>query len=206
MASGRVIRIALRAAPVATLAALALWVASEALSIGQESGSVFILEALAFGMALLLVAAAFRWTWPRPIGLGTVATSYGVAHAFFLGVQLLPALVFLVFLICHVELGILQNRFAPLLGSMLTPADLARIRAALGRAVLRLSVAAVLAVLVPLLAANLALSGVVALTTVPSALALAGGLIIVVLAIVLLPRWTGRENTNQPNASDAKAN
>lgn len=179
---------ALRAAPLATLAALALWAASDALVIGGGRGSVLVLESLAFGIAALVAAAAFRWTWVRPIGLGAVAIAYGAAHVFFLGIQLLPALVFLVVLICHVELRILEARFAPLFKTQLAAANLERIRGALGRAILRLAFAAVLAVIVPMLAANLALSGVVPLTTVPTALFLAGALVVVVLAIALLPR------------------
>ena len=187
MASPRVISVALRLAPLGTLAALALWTASDTLAVGGGRASLLIWESLAFGLVVLVVAAAFRWSWARPIGLAAVVVAYGSAHAFFLGVQVVPSLVFLVLVICFVELRILEARFAPIYEATLPPSDRRRIDSALGRAVLRLSIAAVLAIIIPMLAANLALAGVVPLTTIPSALALAGALVAIVLAIALLP-------------------
>ena len=187
MASPRLIPVALRLAPLGTLAGLALWTASDTLAVGGNRASLLIWGSLAFGLVVLLVAAAFRWPWARPIGLAAVVVAYGSAHAFFLGVQVVPSLVFLVLVICHVELRILEARFAPIYETTLPPSDRERIDSALGRAALRLSIAAVLAIIIPMLAANLALAGVVPLTTIPSALALAGALVAIVLAITLLP-------------------
>ena len=57
----------------------------------------------------------------------------------------------------------------------------------MGRAVLRLTVAAVLSVVVPILAADLAVAGVVPVTTVPTAIALAAGLVAVVALLAVVP-------------------
>ena len=187
MATSRLVPSALRAAPTLTLAILALWTAADVLAIGAGRASLTLFALLIFGVAMVLVAATFRWTWIRPFGLAALVIVYGSAHAFFLGVQLVPAIVFLVILICHVELRVLETRFATVYEATLAPSDRARIRGALGRAVFRLSVAAILSVVVPLLAANLATAGVVQVTTIPSALLLSSGLVAVVLLLALLP-------------------
>ena len=187
MAASRVVPIALRAAPLATLAVLAAWTAADVGAIGGGRPSVPLLALLVFGVAVLLVAAALRWSWVRPIGLASLVVVYGITHAFFLGVQLAPALVFVVLLVCHVELRILETRFASVYEATLAPSDRLRIRSALGRAAFRLAVAASLSIIVPLLAGNLATAGVVPVTTIPTALLLSAGLVVIVLLLVLLP-------------------
>ena len=65
--------------------------------------------------------------------------------------------------------------------------ELGRIDGAFGRAVLRLIIAAVLSVIVPILAADLAVAGIVPATTIPTAIALAGPLVAVVTLLALTP-------------------
>jgi len=53
-------------------------------------------------------------------------------------------------------------------------------------------VAAVLSVVVPVLAADLAVAGIVPATTIPTAIALAGALVAVVALLALLPSLSRR--------------
>jgi len=168
------------------------WTVADLFAIGKIGSTMALIELLAVGVAVLIVAHALRRTWLRPMGLTVVLAVYVAAHAIFLGVQVLAALVFVVFLITHVELRILADRFARLYEAALSAADRARLRAALGRAALRLATAGILAVVVPLIAADLAVAGVVPLTTIPSAILLAAGLVAVVLALAILPSLRGR--------------
>ena len=64
---------------------------------------------------------------------------------------------------------------------------LEQIGSALLRALIRLTIASFLAVVIPLLAADLATAGVVPVTTIPTAFLLSVGLVAVVLIIALLP-------------------
>ncbi|MCI4371349.1 MAG: hypothetical protein L3J78_01730, partial [Thermoplasmata archaeon] len=107
--------------------------------------------------------------------------------------SVVPALFFVVLLMVHVELRILADRFAPLYDSTMTAANRDRLRAALVDAVLRLAVAASHAVVEPMFAADLAATGVVSLTTLPSAMILAAALVAVVLLVAVLP---GLERTD----------
>ena len=187
MAASRVIPGVLRAAPLAALAFLVVWGASDVLAIGDRRWSLSLLEALVAGVVLLGVSAAIRSRFVRAMGLLTVGASYLIAHAFVLGVPLVPALLFVSILIVHVELRILAERFAPLYEATLGSAERGRIRGALGRAILRLSVAAVLSVAIPILAADLALAGIVPVTTIPTAILLAGAIVAVVVVLALMP-------------------
>ena len=187
MAASRVIPGVLRAAPLAALGFLVVWAASDFLAIGDRRWSLSLLEALVAGVVLLGVSAAIRSRFVRAMGLLTVGASYLIAHAFVLGVPLVPALLFVSILIVHVELRILAERFAPLYEVTLGPAERGRIRGALGRAILRLSVAAVLSVAIPILAADLALAGIVPVTTIPTAILLAGAIVAVVVLLALMP-------------------
>jgi len=202
-----VIPAGLRAAPIATLGLLVAWSAADALSIGDLGRTASALQVLFVGVGILVGAYVFRRPWLRPVGLTAVLTAYLAIHVFYLGVQLVAALVFVVLLMSHIELRILAGRFAHLYEAALSPADRARIRAALGRASLRLAIAAVLAVVVPLLAADLAVAGVVPLTTIPSGILLAGGLVAVVLMLAILPSLRGRRpSSSERTARGAKDN
>ncbi len=203
------IPIGLRAAPIATLGLLVAWSAADALSIGDAGRTTSVLQVLFVGVGILVGAYVFRRPWLRPVGLTALLLAYVATHVFYLGVQLVAALLFVVLLMSHVELRILAGRFAHLYEAALSSTDRARIRAAaaLGRASLRLAIAAVLAVVVPLLAADLAVAGVVPLTTIPSAILLAGGLVAVVLMVAILPSLRGRSPSfSEQTARGAKDN
>jgi len=168
------------------------WTVADLFAIEDVGSKTALVELLVVGVAVLIVAHALRRPALRPIGLTGVGAVYVASHTIVLGVQVLPALGFVVLLITHVELRILADRFARLYELALSAADRARIRGALGRAALRLATAAILAVVVPLIAANLAVAGVVPLTTIPSAILLAAGLVAIVVALAILPSLRGR--------------
>ncbi len=145
--------------------------------------------AFAFGVNLVLLAVGhvLHWRWARWLGLVLLGTTYVVAHVFVLGVQLLPALAVVALLMGYVEVRILSERFAPLFLASITPAHRGQFGRALLRAWTRLAAALIVAVVVPLFAADLAVAGVIPLTTIPTALLLSAGLVAVVVLIALLP-------------------
>ena len=192
MASPRVIPVALRAAPVVTMAFLLGWAIWDVSAIADGRWITALLAILGIGAAAIVVSSAFRWRGIRAVGLIAIGAGYVGAHALVLGVQLVPALVFLSILISYVEVRILAERFAPLFEAGLRPDERRRISGALGRAVLRLVVAAVLSVVVPILAADLAVAGIVPATTIPTAIALAGALVAVVALLALMPSLSRR--------------
>src|SRR2546428_14188055 len=104
----------------------------------------------------------------------------------------MPALVFLSVLISQVELRILAERFSPLYKAALRPDERTRIHGPLRRAIPRLMVAAVLSVVVPVLAADLALAGVVPATTTPTAIAPAAASAVAVALPSLVPSLARR--------------
>ena len=187
MAASRVIAITLRGAPSATFALPVVWLIVDVLSIPDPRRGFPLLGLVAAGVALLLLGANFQARSTRTFGLVCIGAAYLIAHAVVLGIDLVPALVFISVLIIQVELRVLAERFAPLYEGDPGPDAQRRIRAALGRAVLRLTVAAVLSVVVPILAADLAVAGVVPVTTVPTAIALAAGLVAVVALLAVVP-------------------
>lgn len=192
MASPRLIPIALRAAPAMVLAFLLGWAIWDVSAIGDGRWDVALLVILSLGAVAMVVSFVFHWRGIRVVGLIAIGAAYIGAHALILGVQLVPALVFLSMLISHVELRVLAERFAPLCDAGLRPVELSRIHGALGRAILRLIVAAVLSVVVPILAADLAVAGIVAATTIPSAIAIAGALVAVIALLALMPSLNRR--------------
>jgi len=177
----------LRAAPIAALGVLVFWIGSDLYSVADVRSARLLFGLLIVGLIFLVLATRLPRMWLRPIGLATLVAVYVIGHAMFLGVQVLPGLVFVVLLIGHAELRILAERFARLYDVALTRTERGRIRRALGRAVFRLGVAAVLAVVVPVIAANLAVAGVVTLTTIPTAILLAGALVGVIAMLAILP-------------------
>jgi hypothetical protein len=187
MAASRVTPIALRGAPHVVLGVLAIWAVLDFFAMRDSRWSFAFLIVILVGLTFIVLAAAVHWSSIRPIGLVAVGGAYVTAHAFLLGLDVVPALVFLTFLIAHVELRILAERFAPLYEASLGPSERARIRGALARAILRLGIATALAVAVPILAADLAVAAVVPATTIPTALLLAAALVVVVMILALLP-------------------
>jgi len=187
MASPRLIPVALRAAPVVTLAVLLGWASWDVSTIGDGRWIAALFAILGIGATALILSFVFHWRGIRALGLIAIGSGYVGAHALVLGVQLVPALVFLSVLISQVELRILAERFAPLYEAGLRPDERTRIHSALGRAILRLVIAGVLSVVVPIIAADLAVAGVVPATTIPTAIALAGALVAVVALLALMP-------------------
>jgi len=192
VASTRLIPVALRATPGVTLALLVGWATLDVYAIGEPRWSAALFTVLSIGVVAETLSVVLHWRGIRAIGLIAIGGGYVGAHALVLGVQLVPALVFLSLLISQVELRILGERFAPLYEAGLGPDERTRIHGALGRAVLRLIISAVLSVVVPILAADLAVAGIVPATTIPTAIALAGALVAVVALLALLPSLNRR--------------
>jgi hypothetical protein len=185
---------ALRGVPPAVLGLLEVGVAWDLFSIADRGWIAGL--ALAFGANLLLLVAAYvlhsrgaRWS-----GLVLLCTTYVVAHVFVLGVQLLPALAVIAGLMAYVEVRILAERFAPLFLAPITPGQRRQFSRALLRGLVRLAAALMVSFVVPLFAADLAVAGVLPLTTIPTALLLAAGLVAVVVMIALLPTFDTKVN------------
>src|SRR5207247_9758621 len=105
---------------------------------GAACGSAALFALLSVVVVAVTLSVVLDWRGIRAIGLISIGGAYVGAHALVLGVQLVPALVFLSLLISQVELRILAERFAPLYEAGLGPDERTRIRSALGRAILRL--------------------------------------------------------------------
>ena len=187
MATSRLISPALRYTPLMVLAFLESWVVWDLLAVPDRRWIAALSAPFVANVAFLALSRASYRRWARWIGLMALGTTYVVMHAFVLGIQLVPALLFVSVLIAQVELRILAERFAPLFLATLTAAQQRQIGSALLRALIRLTIAAILAIVIPLLAADLATAGVVPVTTIPTALVLSAGLVAVVLIIALLP-------------------
>ena len=157
---------------------------------GRAEQAFAILVAL--GILNLVLGWRFRVNLMRRSGLLLVALPYFAAHAHWLPLDAAAAVGFLVVALAHVELRILAERFAPLYLRDLGPEDLARIRASLMRASLRVGAATAMAFLLPIFAGDLALAGTVPVTTIPTALLLAAGLVAVIVLLALLPVWQRR--------------
>lgn len=187
MVASRVTAALLRAAAPATLVGLAGWLLAEAFLV-PAAGAAEVFGILV-GVAVVLVLAD---AW-KPIAFLRRAASvlllavYVAMHAGYLGIEVVPALAFVSVVLAAVPLRFLTDRFAPLYRLDLSDDARRRVGAALARSFLRVVVVGVLAVLVPLVAADLGLAGTVPSTTIPTAVILAGGLIAVVLLLALLP-------------------
>jgi hypothetical protein len=106
----------------------------------------------------------------------------------------------------YVEVRILAERFAPLFLAPITVVQRQQFGRALLRALTRLTAALMVAVVVPLFAADLAIAGVVPLTTIPTALLLSAGLVAVVILIALLPSLDAKASEGRdalPRARDS---
>ena len=193
MASPRVSAPALRFAPTALLIGLEAWVAWELVSIFDRRWTAGLSALFAVNLVALALARVARRRWPRWIGLLALGSTYVLAHAFALGIQLVAALLFVSLMIVQIELRILAERFAPLFVDTLSPTQRRQISGALLRALVRLAIAAILSVGLPLLAADMATAGVFPLTTIPTALLLSAALVAVVLMIALLPTLERRD-------------
>lgn len=183
---------ALRLAPSVLLAGLALWTATEILQVGSPVWAVSFLVLFTIALVLLLWGIRARRPDARRAGIVLVGITYYGAGVVALGVQPIAAVVFLTLLIVYVELRFLSDRFAPLYFRTMAADAQRRVDGALARAMLRLLVASVLAVFVPIFAADLALSGLVPLTSILTAIFLAAGLVAIVALLALLPLFERR--------------
>ena len=187
MAPSRLIAPALRFTPVALLVTLEAWVAWDLASVHDPRWSVPLSLLFVANLVFFAMGRTARRRWARWTGLVALGGTYVVTHAFVLGVSLVAAIVFVSGLIAQLEVRILVERFAPVFTETLTRAQRKQIRTALLRAVIRLTIASILSVFLPLLAADLAIAGVFPVTTIPTALVLSAGLVTVVLLIAVLP-------------------
>ena len=162
----------LRALPLAALALLEAWVLIDLFSVDDRRWAVAFGVVWIASLVLLMVFALARWYWAQSAALVALGSAYVGVHAFVLEVQLLPALAFLGLMIGQVEVRILADRFAPLFAATFGRTERRRIEGTLIRAVLRLSIALILAIVVPLVASDLAAVGVMPVTSVPTALLL----------------------------------
>lgn len=190
IASGTIARY-LRASPISLLLVLEAWTGLELIAIRDQREVVPLALGFATNLVFLLVAWWRPRPWARSIGLVVLGGTYVAAHAFVLGIDLLAALLFIVLLIAHLELRLLSERFAPFLGPASAPAG-TRIHRALANAMARVAIALTLSLALPLLAADLAVTGIVPVTTIPVAFLLAVGLVAVVLLLALAPSMEPR--------------
>lgn len=196
MAASRVTS-AVQMAPVALLAVLQVWAVRDILSVDDRRWAVGVGLVWLANVLFFMMSAGLHWRQARWAGLICLGSAYVGVHAFVLGVPLLSALAFLVLVIAQVELRILADRFGPLFKATISPAERRRIAGALMRAVVRLAIALVLAIAVPLLAADLSAIGAVPLTTIPSALLLATALVAVIVLLALLPALEQRASESR---------
>jgi len=187
MAPARMRSVAVRSAPLVTLTILAVWTALDVSAISEPRLFQAFIAFLAVGTIALAVANIPGWGWAQPSGLVSLGLSYYGAHVIVLGIDVIAALSFLTLLFVHVEVRASSERFAPVYARPLRPAERKVVDAAMGRAAVRIGFASALGLLVPILAANLALTGVVPARTIPTAVLLAGALVVVVALLALLP-------------------
>jgi hypothetical protein len=136
----------------------------------------------------------------RSAGLVGIAAAYFASQLLYFGIALEESLAYVTLLIAYVELLQIAERFAPLLERPLFPEARPRIRGALARACLRLVVAAAVAFLVSLLAADLSGVGTLPTTSIPTALLLALGFLVIVSLLALLPILERRASSGERRA------
>jgi hypothetical protein len=195
-----------RAVPLAFLATLEAWLLIDLLTLGDLRWIAAVGLLWFANLVMFALATSFRWLWARWVALILLGGSYVGIHAVALGVALVPALGFISLLIAHVELRILAERFAPLFFASVKPEERRRIGGTLFRAVLRVAIASVLSIVVPLLAADLAAVGVVPLTSIPTAFLLAAALVAVIVLLALLPAMEQRAVASRSSTRGAKDN
>lgn len=184
----------LRSAPGVSLAALVAWTAIDVAAV-RVAGWTTTLPSLLGAAILASAASAIRKLRPvGPLGLFVLGAAYLGARLVQLGLEIVPAVVFVTLAIVHVELRSLVERFGPLYGRRMTSDAMRRIDAALGRALLRLGMAAGLAILVPIFAVDIALSGLLPATSIATAVLFAGGLVGIAAILALLPTLRSRED------------
>ncbi len=179
--------VAVRSAPFVTLTILVVWTALDVSAISEPRLFQAFIAFLAVGTIALALANVPGWGWAQPSGLVSLGLSYYGAHIIVLGIDVIAALSFLTLLFVHVEVRASSERFAPVYARPLRPEERKVVDAAMGRVAVRIGFASALGLLVPILAANLALTGVVPARTIPTAVLIAGALVVVVALLALLP-------------------
>ncbi len=196
MASARLIATALWAAPVVAFGGLAVWTLVDFLGIADQAlASELVLPVL---VALIVIALGVRLAnlFLRRFGLLLLIATYFVAHALALPPDPSALLGFMTLALVALELRLLAARFVPIYLLHLGAEDRARLDDALGRSVLRIAVASAVAFLGSVLAADLALAGTLPVTSIPTALILAGALIAVVFLLALWPAQRAPQGTS----------
>jgi len=181
------------ALPLVVLGVLAAWVLWETIHLGNLRALQASAILWSLAMIFLVFGLRYRGLTMRRAGLVLLGSLYFGLHVLFLPLDLIPALTFLTLLLAYLELRVLAERFAPIYARDLSPEARARIRGGLARAAARLSLAGAMAFLVPIFAEDLAVAGTVPVTTIPTALVLAGALVAVIVLLALLPVWQRRE-------------
>lgn len=179
--------LALRASPLVLLAVLASWAAWDVSRVSDAPWNVILAIVLLLGLASSLAGLAAWGAWPRRVGCILIPAAYLGARTVALGIDLIPALAFTTLAVVQAELRVLADRFAPLYERSLGEDTRRAIDAAIVRQGLRLLLAFAIAILLPVLAADLALTGALRPTTIPSSLLLTGALIAVVSLLAILP-------------------
>src|SRR5438046_8193447 len=133
MSAARLMSPGLRWPPFAVLALLESWVAWDLLAVPDRRWITALALPFLANLVFLLLSRGAHRRWARWRGLLALGTTYVVSHAFVLGIQVLPALVFVSLLIAQVELPILADRFAPLFLPTTTSAQPTQIKLALLR-------------------------------------------------------------------------
>lgn len=167
--------------------ALALWALFQTLGIPDSRVRGEALFFLVLSALLHAVGLGYGPRALRTAGLAGIGIAYFVGQFLFFGLALPASLAYVTLLVAYVELLQITERFVPLLARPHFPEARPRIRGALVRAYLRLIVATAVAFLVALLAADLSGAGTVPTTTIPSALLLAIGFLVVVWLLAVLP-------------------
>ena len=178
---------ALRAAPYVSLAALLAWTGVEVSRITWPRWDVALEALFLLGAGCAVLGQLPRLRPGRRAGLVLVGAAYVGARVLELGVDVIPAVAYVTLGIVHGELRVLAERFGPLYERELPQGTRRGIDAALARATMRIGLATGLAILVPILAADLALTGAVPLTTVPTAIFLAVAFVLTAALLALLP-------------------
>jgi len=180
MASAPLMPVALRIAPFVTLTALVLWTGFDVLAVTEPRLFQTFAALLVIGTLGLALANLPGW-------FVALSLSYFGAHVIVLGVDVLAGLAFVTLLFVHMATRSAAERFAPVYARPLGSEERILVNAALGRMVLRVAFAAGLGLLLPLLAADLALTGIVPARTIPSAVLLAAAIVLVVALLAILP-------------------
>lgn len=204
MTGRRVGPVALWAPAVAVCALLVVWALLDVFRIPDLRAQGGFTIVLAFAMLFVTGGLRIPSSVLRRLGFVLLAAAYFMPHAFWIPLDAAPAIAYVTLFLVFVELRVLASRFAPLFEKDLTPEERAKVRGTLGRAGLRLFGTAATAILLPIFAGDLALAGTVPLTTIPSAVAMAAGLVVVIVLLALLPTWTSRSRPEKP--SQAKPN